>query len=69
MLTVDNIPADKLDEMYNFTLTSDENTATLSFGALSYCYMALNNSSASEKAKNLCKAIYAYNTAANTYAA
>lgn len=69
VLTVDNIPADKLDEMYNFTLTSDENTATLSFGALSYCYMALNNSSASEKAKNLCKAIYAYNTAANTYAA
>ena len=69
VLTVDNIPANQLDEMYVFTLTSSENTASLEFGALSYCYMALNNPSASDNLKNLCKSIYAYNTAADAYAA
>ena len=67
VLTVDNIPANQLDKMYTFTLTSGGNTASLNFSALSYCYMGLNNSGASDKLKNLCKSIYAYNLAADTY--
>ena len=53
--------------MYEFSLTAGENTASLSFGAFSYCHMALSSVSASENLKNLCKALYAYNLAADAY--
>jgi len=66
----ENIKAHELDKDYIVTITSTSDnsvTYTYSYSALSYCYVALTYSQASTNLKNLAKALYLYNQAAETY--
>ena len=64
---VANISADKLDVAHVFTVSDGVNTYTITFSALSYGYRALTSSTAGDNIKNLVKALYLYNQAANAY--
>ncbi len=71
VLSVDRIKPSSLDEMYTFTVTAGEQTATLTYGALSYAYTVLNGNYTGEDAAtltNVVKALYEFNVAANAYA-
>ena len=64
---VANIFADMLDEAHVFTVSDGVNTYTITFSALSYGYRILNDGTAGDDIKNLVKALYLYNQAANAY--
>ena len=66
----ENIKAHELDKDFSVTITNNQDssiTHTYSYGPLSYCYVALSYENASAKLKNLAKAVYLYNQAAETY--
>lgn len=67
ILTIPNIPAKDLDEAYTVTVThEDGNSFSYTYSALSYAYLQLKNGN-NDVLINLCKSIYLYNEAANTY--
>ena len=69
ILSVDNIQASALDDMHTFSVMAGEQTASLSYGPMSYCYSILAGDSASDDLKNVVKALYAFNQAADSYVA
>lgn len=69
ILSVDNIQASALDDRHTFTVTNGDQKASLSYGPMSYCYSILASETAGDNLKNVVKALYAYNTAANNYVA
>ena len=70
ILSVDNIQASALDDRHTFTVTATGGqTASLSYGPMSYCYSILAGESASDDLKNVVKALYAFNQAADSYGA
>ena len=69
ILSVDNIQASALDDMHTFTVTTGGQTASLSYGPMSYCYSVIGSDTASDGLKNVVKALYAFNQAADSYVA
>ncbi|MGN1375186.1 MAG: hypothetical protein ACI4V5_01380 [Prevotella sp.] len=70
ILSVDHIQASALDDRHTFTVTATGGqTASLSYGPMSYCYSILAGESASDDLKNVVKALYAFNQAADSYGA
>ena len=63
ILQVKNIAAPNLDTPHTFTVTDGTDTYTVTASALSYAYTSVKNGS--EERKNLGKALYLYNMAAN----
>ena len=64
---IPNIPGARLDKVWTLALEKDgEIVLSTRFSALSYCYTVLN-SSQTDTLKNLVRAIYLYNQAANAY--
>ncbi len=68
LITASNIKAGDLDKQQSFTVTYNGNTNGLEYSAYSYVRSVLSNNR-SEALTNLAKALYRYNTAAETYAA
>lgn len=70
ILQINNIKASALDNMYEFKVTATvgdaTKEATLSYGALSYCYSVLTGEY-DEKLKDAAKALYLFNKAAEEY--
>ena len=58
-----DIPAAKLDTLYEFTAAN----ATFKYSALDYAKAVVESTNMSDSAKNLAKALYLYNQAANDY--
>lgn len=69
ILSVDNITASKLDDMHTFTITTGEQSASLTYGPMSYCYSVLAGNTLSDDLKNVVKALYAFNQNAKEYVA
>lgn len=69
-ITIDNIPASALDDMYNVSIIiSGIGQSMLSYGPMSYCYSVLASDTTSDNLKNVAKAMYIFNQAANNYVA
>lgn len=62
-IEVKNIAANDLDNIYEFVIGGHE----LKIGALSYAYTVNAEETAGAAYKNVIKALYAYNVAANNY--
>lgn len=62
-LQVENIAAPNLDTAHSFTITDGTDTYTVTASALSYGYTSVKNGD--EARRNLGKALYLYNQAAN----
>ncbi|MCM1530223.1 MAG: cadherin-like beta sandwich domain-containing protein [Alistipes sp.] len=60
---ITDIPAGKLDEVQNVTIGD----YTISYSPMSYAYAVLKSDSADENLKNLVKALYLYEKAADAY--
>ncbi len=68
-ISVSNIAADKLDKVHTITMASidGETTYTVNCSALSYAKLIVNADEVDEKLKDLVKALYLYNQAADKY--
>ncbi len=66
-LTIPNIPSKDLDSFYTIDVTYEGKTVEFKYCVLSYANLALASTTAQDGIKNLCKALYLYNAAANDY--
>ena len=64
---IPNIASKDLDEKYVVIVTKDGKDYRFEYSALSYANGRLTNAKAKTDIKNLCKALYRYNDAANKY--
>lgn len=66
---IENISADKLDDVFTITATLGENSGTFQCSAFKYCYNVLNAATGtySEDLINVLKAMYTYNQATIAY--
>ena len=62
-----NIAAKDLDTMHELVISDGNKTISYKYGALTYCYNMISKSGTADTLKNLCKAIYWYNVAADNY--
>ena len=65
-VSIQNIDAKSLDETYEVTVTSGENSLVASYSPMTYCYNVLKGSY-DENLQNVVRALYLYNAAANVY--
>jgi len=61
-----NIAAQYLDDTYTVTVYDGTETADVTYGPMAYCYNVLKNSTNNDL-KNVARALYLYNRAANDY--
>ena len=66
LLKIEGLSASKLDDDIVFTVEGKEGSFTCD--ALSYCARVLNDDTAADALKDVVRAIYLYNLAANAYA-
>ena len=64
---IGNIAAKDLDAIQSVTVVVDGETTEVSYSVMRYCYNVLNSATAKESLKNVAKALYLYNRAANSY--
>ncbi len=67
MVKVDNIASGNLSKLHTITVTINNTEYTYKASALTYCNNVLNASGAPEELKNLCRSIYLYSEAADTF--
>ena len=67
VVTIADIDAKNLDTMYTLTVSKESETQVLNTSALAYCYTALLDAQQSAVKQDLCRALYLYNQAANTF--
>ncbi len=61
------VPAGKLSDTYTIDITGSSGTGTVTYSAYAYIYTTLNDSTSSDALKNVCKALYYYGVAADSY--
>lgn len=64
---INNIAAHDLDAILTITISDGTNTLTVQNSAMTYVYNVLQYSGSSDELKNVVKALYLYNLAANEY--
>ena len=62
------IAAQDLDEKFTVTITHGEESYSVEYAPMTYCYNVLNSESAKASLKDVVTALYLYNQAANAYA-
>ncbi len=68
-VVTDGILAQNLEDMTTLTVTKGEATVTVAYAPLTYVMNMLGKTECPEATQNLCKALFAYNAAANDYVA
>ena len=65
-ISVENIKASDLNEMFEFSVSDGENTSTMRYGAFSYAYTVLSGNY-SDSLKNVTRALWKLNQTAEAY--
>lgn len=69
-VVIEGIAANNLDKDYVVTVNDGTNTLTVIYNPMTYCYNVLksdNSATVTDNLKNVVRALYLYNQAANTY--
>ncbi len=67
IVRINGIPAKEIGNDFTVTVTSEENSGTVIYSPLNYCYNVLNDNQNSEKFQNAVKALYKYWQCADVY--
>ena len=67
IIRIRNISANDLVSDFTVTVTAGENSGTISFSPMNYCYNVLNDNEQPEALQNVCKALYLYSQGAKDY--
>ncbi|MBR2832043.1 MAG: hypothetical protein IKE57_03850, partial [Oscillospiraceae bacterium] len=67
VVKIPNIAAQDLDKAYTIVATNGDSTYTISAYALTYAYQVLKAEDRTDAIRDLVKALYEYNQAANAY--
>ena len=67
IVRINGIPAKEIGNDFTVTVTAGENSGTVIYSPLNYCYNVLNDNQNSEKFQNAVKALYKYWQCADVY--